>query len=534
MSWHNGDHGFDDINSTGVTYIGDDAFGNFRDGFSFDGTSPNAHIENCIAAENGLISQRFDLWVSIASADSFTSDYNIFWNSTSQPIIKHVTTQYVSLPVFSATTGQDTHSIQFDPAFMNPWAGDFRLVSGSIAIDNGDADAPGWADRDAAGKPRVDDPSSPNLGVGPIAYGDRGALEFPATQVVVRPLASMVVTPNIGSEPLPVTVDASGSSDTGGGIVTYTFDFGDGTTQGPQASAFATHTYAAGNWTMTLTVTNQEGAARATWVLVLVGSSSPPNLVLNSSFEQDLSGWAPYGAAVLALVPGGYDGVQSVQMTGTATDYAVFGINDHNNWVHSVPVIETHYRFSAWVMSPSSTGQAKLSVSEFVLTTGEQVGSAISTGVTLSPAWQQITMDYIAARQGTTLDFHVRDDPVAIGEVFQTDAIVINDLGPTVTGVGSPAASSSLAPMLYPSPLRTASTLRFATSRPGRLRVEILDLAGRRVRQLINEPQAVTGVHQLSVSRGAGRDGPALGPGVYFYRVADVDGIRSGRFVVLC
>jgi hypothetical protein len=344
----------------------------------------------------------------------------------------------------------------------------------------------------------------------------------------------MVVTPNIGSEPLPVTVDASGSSDTGGGIVTYTFDFGDGTTQGPQASAFATHTYAAGNWTMTLTVTNQEGAARATWVLVLVGSSSPPNLVLNSSFEQDLSGWAPYGAAVLALVPGGYDGVQSVQMTGTATDYAVFGINDHNNWVHSVPVIETHYRFSAWVMSPSSTGQAKLSVSEFVLTTGEQVGSAISTGVTLSPAWQQITMDYIAARQGTTLDFHVRDDPVAIGEVFQTDAIVINDLGPTVTGVGSPAASSSLAPMLYPSPLRTASTLRFATSRPGRLRVEILDLAGRRVRQLIDEPQAATGVHQLSVSRGAGRDGPALGPGVYFYRVADVDGIRSGRFVVLC
>jgi hypothetical protein len=533
MSWNNGDHGFDNINSTGTSIVGNDTFGNSSDGFSIDGTSTGVSLYDCIAIENGIGTRQFDLWVDAGSTPGFISDYNIFWNSGGQAPIKYSSSQYLTLPAYSTATGQDSHSIQHDPGLMNPWTGDFRLVSGSVAIDDANSMVANWSDTDAAGNPRVDDPATSNLGTGPLLYGDRGAMEFQATSVIIRPNASMVVTPSTGTEPLPVSADASGSNDADGGIATYQFDFGDGTTVGPQASPIATHTYAAGNWTASVIVTDNQGAASSTSVLVLVGASSPMNLALNSSFEVNTDGWDPFGASALSLVPGGYDGAQALQMTGTATNHAVFGVNDHNDWVRSVPAVGTQYRFSAWVMSPSGAGQAQISVNEYVLATGEAVGAGQTSRVTLSTTWQMLTLDYVAARQGTTLDFQIRDYPVAVGETFMTDAISIYDLGLTSTSAGDPPAPTSLAPMLYPSPLRTSSTLRFATSRPGRLRVEILDLAGRHVRRLIDEPQASAGVHLVSVNRAGGRDGPALGPGVYFYRVDAADGVKSGRFVVL-
>jgi len=532
VSWNNGDHGYDNINATGTSLVGNDAFGNYSDGFSIDGASTGVQLADCIAANNGLTSNQSDLWVDATSAASFTSDYNIFWNSTTQTPIKYIATTYVSVPAYSAATGQDAHSIQVDPGFMNPWAGDFRLVTGSVAIDDANSAVPNWPPTDAAGLARVDDPATSNLGAGPVPYADRGALEYQASHIVIPPVASMTITPPVGAEPLLVSADASGSHDPDGTIATYRFDFGDGTVVGPQASPIATHTYAAGNWTASLIVTDNDGAARAASVLVAVTASSPMNLALNSSFEGTLDGWDPFGASALAVVPGGLVGDDALQMTGTGGTLASFGVNDHANWVHSVPASGQQYRFSTWVMSPSNTGNAEVSVSEYVLATGELVNSAASARVRLSPGWQPVTMLYIASRQGTTLDFHIRDFPVALGEIFMADSVSIFDLGLTSTAVG-PGNPASLAPLFYPSPLRTTSVLRFSTARSGRLTVEILDLAGRRVRRLMDDPQAAAGIHQLSVSRSGGAGGPALGPGVYFYRITAGDGRRSGRFVVL-
>src|SRR5439155_8294605 len=54
--------------------------------------------------------------------------------------------------------------------------------------------------------------------------------------------------------PYVVVADASHSSDSDGAIASYRFDFGDGATAGPQVSAFASHTYRAGRWTLRVTV----------------------------------------------------------------------------------------------------------------------------------------------------------------------------------------------------------------------------------------------------------------------------------------
>ena len=77
----------------------------------------------------------------------------------------------------------------------------------------------------------MDDPSTPNLGSGSPAYADRGAFEFQASGQV--PTALLTVTPNSGTAPLSVTADGSGSTDADGTIVSYRFDFGDGTVIGP-------------------------------------------------------------------------------------------------------------------------------------------------------------------------------------------------------------------------------------------------------------------------------------------------------------
>ncbi|TMQ65538.1 MAG: hypothetical protein E6K77_02595, partial [Candidatus Eisenbacteria bacterium] len=118
-SWNNGDHGFDQLYASGVSHIGDVSYGNFKDGFSIEGIAPNAKVYNCIAIDNGLTTNEFDLWVNDSSAAGFAGDYNIFWNSSSRPAVKFINTQYATLGAYTAATGQDAHSTQADPRFVS-------------------------------------------------------------------------------------------------------------------------------------------------------------------------------------------------------------------------------------------------------------------------------------------------------------------------------------------------------------------------------------------------------------------------------
>jgi len=72
------------------------------------------------------------------------------------------------------------------------------------------------------------------------------------------PVASFTFDPQEGSAPLPISVDASLSSDVDNDPLTYTWDFGDGTTG---SGITATHTYSsAGNYTITLTVSDAQAS----------------------------------------------------------------------------------------------------------------------------------------------------------------------------------------------------------------------------------------------------------------------------------
>jgi len=78
---------------------------------------------------------------------------------------------------------------------------------------------------------------------------------------VVGPRADFTATPLFDYPPLEVSLDASASSSPNGAVVSYNWDFGDGTTA---TGVTATHTYAdRGVYTITLVVTDSAGETGA-------------------------------------------------------------------------------------------------------------------------------------------------------------------------------------------------------------------------------------------------------------------------------
>ncbi|WP_276530113.1 PQQ-dependent sugar dehydrogenase, partial [Saccharothrix coeruleofusca] len=76
-----------------------------------------------------------------------------------------------------------------------------------------------------------------------------------------------------GSAPLAVAFSSAGSSDPEGGTLTYSWDFGDGTTS---TAANPSHTYTAnGQYSVTLTVTDPGGRTGSAGVSISVGNTAP-------------------------------------------------------------------------------------------------------------------------------------------------------------------------------------------------------------------------------------------------------------------
>ena len=179
ISYANGDHGFDHLGTSNVVHMHDVAFGNFIDGFSFEGNSPGGKVFNCVSVDNGLTQSGNDLWVDLNSSVGFASNHNLFWNSTAVTPIRFIATTYLSVADFAlANPTLDQQSRGADPMFTNAAAGNFMPLAGSPLVDAAKSDIPNWPALDMVGQARMDVTLVPDAGIGPVTFADMGALEF--------------------------------------------------------------------------------------------------------------------------------------------------------------------------------------------------------------------------------------------------------------------------------------------------------------------------------------------------------------------
>jgi hypothetical protein len=82
-----------------------------------------------------------------------------------------------------------------------------------------------------------------------------------------------------------------------------------------------------------------------------------------------------------------------------------------------------------------------------------------------------------------------------------------------------------------PNPMNPTGIVAFETSRTGRVRIQIYDVAGRLVRSLWDG--LMPGGPAEVLLDGRNDHGSALGSGVYYYRVETVDRVRTGRLTIL-
>jgi parallel beta-helix repeat protein len=250
------------------------------------------------------------------------------------------------------------------------------------------------------------------------------------TQVTVTapdapPAATLTVTPASGLAPLPVTADASGSSDTDATpIASYKFDFGDDSAVvGPQAGATASHTYsAAGTFRVTVTVRDTAGLSSTATSQVTVQQ----NLVGNSGFETNTTGWNTSGSGTgvtLTRVAGGHSGGWAAQVTNTSTSNTTCLLNDSPNWVAATS--PGSYTGSIWVRADKAGATLNLRFREY---NGSALVDSRSTSATLTTSWQLVSVTYTPLSPGSTnLDFnaYVPSASAPPGTCFYADDAVI-------------------------------------------------------------------------------------------------------------
>ena len=90
--------------------------------------------------------------------------------------------------------------------------------------------------------------------------GGRDTTTVTIDVVNLAPTAAFTASPTFGQPPLPVSFDATNSTDPNGDLLTYSWDFGDGQNS---TGVTASHTYSSeGTYTVTLTVTDIHGGHR--------------------------------------------------------------------------------------------------------------------------------------------------------------------------------------------------------------------------------------------------------------------------------
>lgn len=175
--------------------------------------------------------------------------------------------------------------VTFNTGPTKPTSSDGELVIGVVGTEGGDPPQL-TADYTALGLQQVANDSllsGYQSGVNAGAYRAGGVVSGPWLAQVTTfvptgpPVLTAKVSATSSTDPMTFAIDSSGTTAGSNPVATYTFDFGDGSTAGPQAGATVSHTYAKpGSYTVTVTVKDTAGSASSATTAISAAASAPP------------------------------------------------------------------------------------------------------------------------------------------------------------------------------------------------------------------------------------------------------------------
>jgi hypothetical protein len=134
---------------------------------------------------------------------------------------------------------------------------------------------------------------------------------------------------------------------------------------------------------------------------------------------------------------------------------------------------------------------------------------------------------------GTFFRLRVPGSPLEDGSALTVDElppfaghILLRNPRPTDTPAPGPGPGSPLESA--PNPFQPFTEIRFALPRDEHVRLDVYDVAGRRVRTLVDATLGAGVEHRIRWD-GTGERGERMAPGVYFYRLETPTGTRTGK-----
>ena len=84
----------------------------------------------------------------------------------------------------------------------------------------------------------------------------------------------------------------------------------------------------------------------------------------------------------------------------------------------------------------------------------------------------------------------------------------------------------------YPNPFNPSTTIKYDLPKETRVKLEIYDILGQRIKTLINNEQQTAGFYQLQWN-GKNDFGVPVATGVYFYRIKADNFIKTKKMILL-
>ena len=153
------------------------------------------------------------------------------------------------------------------------------------------------------------------------------------------PKAVFNIDTQAGTVPLVVDFDASGSHDADGGIVEYSWRFGDGKTG---EGLYVNHTYVQpGQYTAELTVTDEDGATDTTSVVITVRDPFAPQEIIVDNGDSAFSTVGTWDHS--SSIPGYYDVDYQYHAPGTGNKTANWTFEIYSSGVYEISVRWSSY-----------------------------------------------------------------------------------------------------------------------------------------------------------------------------------------------